>query len=130
MQYKTIELAGSDSFWTHVFCGKSTFGNLRIDIVKRNNVNLVADVLDLPKILGNNSQPNIICDPAWQIPYQKHRYWVYALRDILKVGGFLMMNSTWSPECKGLELLQIWKVDQCFNSYRDLVDWWILRKIS
>jgi len=91
---------------------------------------LVADVLDLPDILGCNTQENILADMPWKIPYGKRRYFSYAMRDICKKDGYLILNAPWSPWVKGLELIEVWKVAQAFNSYRELVDFWIFKKIE
>jgi len=114
--------------YCHVFCGKSKIGGLRIDINKKLKPNLVADVLDLPKILGENSQENLLADEPWEIPYQKRRHYSYAMRDIVKPGGYLILNAPWDPWVKGLKLIEVWKVRQAYNSYRDLVDFWIFKK--
>ena len=115
--------------WTHVFCGRSQIGDLRIDINPELKPDMVADCLDLPRLLGKNSQDNIIADFPWSIGYPDRRKFVYALRDICKEGGVLLFNCPWSPEALGLELIPpIYKVVQAYNSYRDLVDWWIFRK--
>ena len=122
----------------HVFSGLSKIGGLTVNIeplacdleTKRNIPDLVADCLDLPDILGCNTQENILADFPWKIPYGKRRYFSYALRDICKVGGYLILNAPWSPWVKGLELLEVWKVTQAFNSYRELVDFWVFRKIE
>jgi len=42
----------------------------------------------------------------------------------------LILNCPWSPWVKGLEIVDVWKVTQAFNSYRELVDFWIMRKIE
>lgn len=114
----------------HVFCGKSEIGGLRIDIDEKLKPDLRADCLQLPKILGIESQANIMADFPWMIGYADRRYFSYALRDICKVGGYLFLNAPWNPWVDGLELVQVWKVLQAFNSYRDLVDWWIFKKIK
>lgn len=128
IQEKAIEFEGTDKAFTHVFCGKSKLGGLRIDIEPSNEPDLVADVLTLPTLLGANSQKGIIADPPWEIPFGQRRYFSYAMRDITKPGGYLIINAPWNPWVKGLEIIEVWKVYQAFNSYRDLVDVWILRK--
>ena len=124
-----MDLWGNRRGWTHVFSGKSKIGDLRIDIDPSNEPDIAADILELPFILGENTQDNIVGDPPWEIPYHNRRMYSYALRDILKPGGILILNCPWSPWVKGLEVQEIWKVTQAFNSYRDLVDIWILKKV-
>ena len=124
-----------DGEWLHAFCGKSTFGNVRVDIDPQNEPDICCDVLDLPDILEGKQFDNIVADPPWKIPNNKRRYFMYALRDCLKVGGHLLINCPWSPWVTGFAYVkdpsvEIWKVAQTFNSYRDLVDWWLLPKIS
>lgn len=115
---------------THVCCGKSRFGGLRIDLDISLKPDIAADVLDLPEILGENSQHNILCDPPWQISYHDRRYFSYALRDITEEGGFILINAPWNPWVKGLKLIRVTKVLQAFNSYRDLVDFWLFQKAT
>ena len=55
----------------HCFCGTSEIGKLRIDIDRKNKPDVVADVTDLPDLLGKGSQKNILADPPWEIPYHK-----------------------------------------------------------
>lgn len=116
--------------YTHICCGKSTIGDLRIDMNPDTKPDLVARIQDLPKILGNCSQENIIIDPPWEIPYGDRREFSYLCRDLLKTGGFLFFNSPWSPWVQALELVDIYMVTQTFNSYRDLTSWWILKKLD
>lgn len=123
------KLGTPEKSYCHVCCGKSKIGGLRVDKEASVEPDLVADILDLPDILGMNSQANILNDMPWVIPYGKRRYFMYALRDICKVGGYLIINAPFDPWVVGLELVPpVWKVRQAFNSYRDLVDFWIFRK--
>ncbi len=128
---ETMQRLGTpEKSYCHVFCGMSKIGGLRIDINPKLKPEIIADVLDLPDLLGMNSQKNVLTDESWVIPYGKRRYYSYAIRDILKIGGYWIANAPWNPWVKGLELLEVWKVRQAFNSYRDLVDFWIFRKIG
>lgn len=118
----------------HCCCGESQIGGLRIDMKHEVKPDLVARVQDLPNILGENSQDNILIDPPWAISYQSRREFSYAVRDILKVGGYLIFNAPWCPWVTGLSDIsdsntEVWKVVQNFNSYRDLVDFWIFKKL-
>lgn len=115
---------------THVCCGKSKIGGLRIDLDASLKPDLAADIMDLHWILGKNSQEHTLADFPWQISYSFRRYFSYALRDITKEGGFILINSPWNPWVKGLKLLRCYKVYQSFNSYRDLVDFWLFQKAT
>ena len=126
--YMQTKLELDEKKITHCFCGNSKIGHLRIDINKNVRPDLCASVLDLPNILGENSQDFILADPPWVIDYGSRRKFSYALRDILKPNGILIINSPWSPWCEGLIELEVWKVEQTYNSYRDLVDFWIFKK--
>ena len=114
----------------HCFSGKSTIGGLTVDIEEKNNPDLVADVRDLPDILHEETQEHILADPPWSIPFSKRRAYSYAMRDICKTGGYLIINSPWVPWVKGLQLIGTWEVAQRFNSYRDVVFFRIYRKIG
>jgi len=114
----------------HVFCGKSQIGGLRVDADPELHPDLVADCITLPDKLGTESQGHVLADFPWQIGYHQRRYFSYALRDICKTNGYLILNAPWNPWVTGLKLVEVWKVTQAFNSYRDLVDFWIFRKMS
>ena len=129
--YETMDrLKTPSASYCHVFCGKSKIGGLRIDIDSKVKPDLVADCLSLPDKLGLESQSNILADFPWQIGYFQRRYFSYALRDICKPNGYLILNAPWNPWVKGLKLIEVWKVMQNFNSYRDLVDFWIFQKVG
>jgi len=118
----------------HICCGESKIGGFRIDKEPSMKPDLVADVLDLPTILGCNTQKHILIDIPWVIDYNSRRKFAYALRDILKPNGYLIINAPYSLWCKGLSWydspdFEVWKVIQNFNSYRDLVDFWVFKKL-
>jgi len=113
----------------HCFSGKSQLGVLRIDIDRENNPDIVADVRDLPDKLGAGSQKNILADPPWEIPYHTRRYFSYAMRDLVEMGGYVIINSPWFPWVTGLELIECHQVVQAFNSYRDVVSFWIFKRV-
>lgn len=116
--------------WIHVCCGDSKIGDIRIDIDPQKKPDIVGDAWNLAELLGKNSQQGIIIDPPWQINWRTRQLLAYQLRDTLKVGGILLCNSPWSPWSVGMDILAIWKVSPHFNNYRDLTDWWILRKVN
>jgi len=114
---------------THCFAGRSLIGGLRIDIDRELNPDIIADVRDLPDKLGPGSQKNILADPPWEIPYHTRRYLSYAMRDLVEMGGYVIINSPWFPWVTGLELIECWQVVQAFNSYRDVVSFWIFKRV-
>lgn len=113
----------------HCFSGKSQVGGLRIDIDRENNPDIISDIRDLPDKLGSGSQKNILADPPWEIPYHTRRYFSYAMRDLVEMGGFVIINAPWFPWVTGLELVECWQVVQAFNSYRDVVSFWIFKRV-
>ncbi len=115
---------------THCFAGRSLIGGLRIDIDRELKPDIIADVRDLPDKLGAGSQKNILADPPWEIPYHTRRYLSYAMRDLVEMGGFVIINAPWFPWVTGLELVECWQVVQAFNSYRDIVSFWIFRRVE
>jgi len=114
---------------THCFAGRSLIGGLRIDIDRELKPDIIADVRDLPDKLGPGSQKNILADPPWEIPYHTRRYLSYAMRDLVEMGGFVIINAPWFPWVTGLELVECWQVVQAFNSYRDIVSFWIFKRV-
>ena len=115
---------------THCFSGRSLIGGLRIDIDRELNPDIIADVRDLPDKLGPGSQKNILADPPWEIPYHTRRYLSYAMRDLVEMGGYVIINAPWFPWVTGLELIECWQVVQAFNSYRDVVSFWIFKRVQ
>ncbi len=130
LHYITGRLQIEEKDICHCFSGSSTFGGLTVDIAENNNPDLVADIRDLPDIVGTESQGNILADPPWSIPFGQRRAYSYAMRDITKTGGYLIINSPWNPWVKGLEHIGTWEVRQRFNSYRDVVHFRIFRKVE
>ena len=122
-----LEIKNSDL--CHCFSGKSQVGALRIDIDRETNPDIIADIRDLPDKLGSASQKNILADPPWEIPYHTRRYFSYAMRDLVEMGGYVIINAPWFPWVTGLELLECWQVVQAFNSYRDVVSFWIFKRV-
>lgn len=122
-------LSIKDEDLCHCFSGKSTIGGLRIDIARENNPDIVSDVRELPDKLGAGSQKNVIADPPWEIPYHMRRYFSYAMRDLTQMGGYVIINAPWFPWVTGLELIECWQVVQAFNSYRDVVSFWIFKRV-
>ncbi len=122
-----LEIRESDV--CHVFSGRSTIGGLRIDINRELLPDVVADVRDLPDKLGAASQKNVLGDPPWEIPYHARRYLSYAMRDLVEMGGYVIINAPWFPWVTGLELVECWQVVQAFNSYRDIVSFWIFKRV-
>lgn len=116
--------------WTHIFCGESWLGNLRIDIQPKKNVNMISNYKDLVQKLGKNSQQNIILDPPWQINPLERMQISYAVRDLLKINGFAVFNCLWYPWCIGFEARAMWVPMSHFTTYLDLRCWWVLEKIS
>lgn len=113
---------------THVFCGESQLGAVRVDINPELKPDLVADVKNLP--FANQSQKNILGDFPWMIGYNDRRKFSYSIRDVTEIGGKIILNCPWNPEVTGMKLLEVWKVIQNFNSYRDLVDFWIFERVE
>lgn len=121
--------------WTHIFCGESFLGDLRIDIIPKRNVTLVADYKNLVDFLGKNSQDNIILDPPWQIKPLDRMNISYVVRDLLKIGGTAIFNCTWNPWVIGLSKIidenSFCYVPQShFNNYLDGRLWWVLHKLE
>ena len=114
----------------HCFSGKSEIGGLRIDVEKESNADMIADVRDLPDKLGVASQKHLLADPPWQIPYHMRRYFSYAMRDLVEMGGYIIINSPWFPWVTGMQLVESWSVVQAFNSYRDVVQFWIFKRVE
>lgn len=128
--FKSLHIKKKDL--CHVCSGKSRLGKIRIDIDKNlKQPTIRADILKLAKKKKwKNSQKHVLADLPWQIGYSDRRYFSYALRDICKLGGYVIINSPWNPEVQGLKFLRVYKVRQRFNSYRDLVDFWIFEKVK
>jgi hypothetical protein len=51
------------------------------------------------------------------------------MRDLVEQGGYVIINAPWFPWVTGLELIECWQVVQAFNSYRDVVSFWIFKRV-
>jgi len=76
-------------------CGKSQFGDIRVDSDPSVNPDVVCDMWNLPfKRAEFNS---IYCDPVWEkIPRKQSFQFMYMLKGLLKANGYLIWNSTWA----------------------------------
>ena len=104
-------------------------GSPRFDTKWAGGLVIHESLRELPDKLGAGSQKNIIADPPWEIPYHTRRYFSYAMRDLTEMGGYVIINSPWFPWVTGLELIECWQVVQAFNSYRDVVSFWVFKKV-
>jgi len=122
----------TDAELLHLCSGKSKIGKIRIDIDKR----LVqpthhGDIIKLSRIKKwKKKGKNTLADFPWQISYPDRRAFGYAIRDMTKIGGYVIVNAPWNPWVTGLEFQRVYKVYQSYNSYRDLVDIWIFKRVK
>lgn len=92
-------------FIIHIANGDSTFGSLRLDMYSA-NTDIKADFFALP--FKDDIADTVLCDPPWHMNNNHKPRLLRELRRVLKFGGRLVFNSTWSPKCAGLRVDTIW----------------------
>jgi len=127
--FKSLDIPNEDL--VHLCSGKSKLGKIRIDIdTSLKQPTHYGDIIKMSKTKRwRKKAKNTLADFPWQISYQDRRYFGYAIRDFTKLGGYIVVNSPWNPWVTGLLFMRCYKVYQAFNSYRDLVDMWIFKRV-
>ncbi|GAI02458.1 unnamed protein product, partial [marine sediment metagenome] len=90
----------------NVCCGHSGLGDVKIDLFVKKEGIIKADMYDLP--FKNGEFETIICDPPWELPYNKRHKLLWELCRVLKKGGRLIFNAFWWPKSKTLEVEEWW----------------------
>ncbi len=98
---------------------------------------VVGDIFKLPQYFGAEFD-GVISDPIWYfdlmcqkcgniveknkgLSYPSRRYLNYAVRDVLKPGGYWIFNGLWLPKCKGMKILEPIEIPaQKFASFRNV----------
>ena len=91
-------------FTIHVMNGNSKLGDLRIDKYSE-DTDIRGDALALP--LKDEVADTVICDPPWAMDDRLKIKLLSEIRRILKFGGLLILNATWSPKMPGMVIEEI-----------------------
>ena len=89
----------------HVFCGDSTLGDVKVDI-HSDAADISADAFHLP--FRDESFQTVIADPPWHLAYHLRPRLIRELARVLRIGGRLIWNAPWWPNCKKLEVREVW----------------------
>jgi len=91
----------------HVCCGRSSLGDIRIDIDPDNGPDVIADMQTLP--VSTATVETVIWDPPWKayaIQTKRHPIY-YELLRCLKPDGITLTNATWIPWSQQVELEEL-----------------------
>lgn len=84
--------------------GKSTIGDIKIDLDPANKSVLKADMRDLP--FENESFDTVVQDPPWKIGYYERMRPFFECVRVCKVNGLIIYNATWIPESQSTILIR------------------------
>lgn len=116
-----------NGFTVHIMNGGSPLGDLRVDKYSR-DTDITADAFCLP--LRGQIADTVVCDPPWLMD---NKYKLLLLREIvriLKLGGILIFNSTWSPKCPGLPVETIYVPERQLMTFQHISLIFIARKVK
>ena len=117
----------SEGFVVHVMNGGSQIGHLRIDKYSQ-TTDILADALKLP--LRDEIADTVVCDPPWFMDNRDKPKLISEIRRILKFGGKLIFNSTWTPKCSGLPVETIYVPERQLMSFQHISLIFIARKVK
>ena len=105
---KVTELVASriEGHTLNVCAGKSTIGDVKVDMDPENKPDVVANMRALP--FDDNTFDTVVSDPPWKIGYfQRWKPFFECVR-VCKVGGLIIYNATWVPESDEADLRETW----------------------
>lgn len=114
-------------FTLHIMNGDSELGDLRID-KHSDNTDIHADALCLP--LRDEIADTVVCDPPWSMDNRDKPTLMLEIKRILKFGGKLIFNSTWSPKCPGLPIETIYVPERQLMTFQHISLIFIARKVK
>jgi len=116
-----------EGYTVHVMNGESQLGDLRIDKYSE-HTDIRAEASCLP--LEDEVADTVICDPPWSMDNRDKPKLIKELRRILKLGGKLIFNSTWSPKCPGLPIETVWVPERQLMTFQHISLIFIARKVK
>ena len=81
----------------NVCAGKSSIGDVKIDLDPQNKAVLKGDMRYLP--FESNTFDTVISDPPWKIGYYERFKPFFECVRVCKIGGTIIYNATWIPSC-------------------------------
>ena len=134
--------------WLHAPVGISKIGlgdfnpSVDMETLDRDaslNPDHVCDIFKMNEYFGERKFDGVISDPIWYtkeknktvgMSYPQRRYLSYAVRDILKPGGYYLFNGLWNPTVKGLKVQKVEVPMQQFSSFRNVSLLITLKKVN
>lgn len=76
----------------HICCGKSTLGDVRVDLDPENNPDIIADASDLHGFISDQEADTVLCDP----PYNGKFEWNHKLlEELQRIAGKRIIFQHW-----------------------------------
>ena len=88
----------------NVCAGKSSIGDVKIDLDPANKTVIRGDMKNLP--FKNNTFDTVIQDPPWKIGYYDRWKPFFECVRVCKVDGLIIYNAYWIPESDDVELIE------------------------
>ena len=89
----------------NVCSGKSSLGDVKVDLDPKDKSILKADMIKLP--FKDNTFDTVIQDPPWKIGFYKRMRPFFECVRVCKVGGLIIYNAYWIPTSKYVKLKEI-----------------------
>ena len=90
----------------NVCAGKSTLGNVKIDLDPKDKSILKGDMRKLQ--FDDNTFDTVIQDPPWKIGFYERMTPFFECVRVCKVGGIIIYNAYWIPTSKYVKLKKIY----------------------
>lgn len=106
---KTVEEFVKTKIYGHslnVCAGKSSIGDIKIDLDPADKSVLKGDMRQLP--FKDNTFDTVIQDPPWKIGFYERMKPFFECVRVCKVGGTIIYNAYWIPRSKIVELKGLW----------------------
>lgn len=99
-------LQKSQGYTLNLCSGNSPVGDVRVDLDKENDPDVVADMRCLP--FGDAVFDTVLWDPPWKIGYYQRMKPFFECVRVCKPNGLVIVNSYWIPHSKQVELEELW----------------------
>ena len=100
-----FKLRIENKYSLHVCCGQSEIGTVRIDLDPTSKRTQEGDMRDIP--FTNNMFDVVFGDWPWKMNYYQRFRPFFEMARVCKVGGYVIVNSTWIPHSEVMLLKEM-----------------------